>query len=139
MNAQTLLDREFINEFKFSTSRSGGPGGQNVNKVSSKVELRFNIPKSALLSDEEKELIMIKLANRINNEGELVLFSQSERSQLANKELVIDKFYSILTKALKVQKKRKPTKPTARAKAKRMDNKRLKSEKKVLRKNIDYQ
>lgn len=139
MEVQVLKDRDFINELKFSASRSGGPGGQNVNKVSTKVELRFNVFESNLLSGEEKEIILNKLANRMNKEGELLLVSQSERSQLANKEKAIEKFYILISKALTFQKKRKPTKPSARVKAKRLETKRFKSEKKILRKTIDLQ
>jgi ribosome-associated protein len=135
---EILKSRDFLNEFTFSASRSGGPGGQNVNKVSSKVELRFKVSESTLLSPEEKELILKKLENRINKEGELVLISQTERSQLANKEKVIEKFYTLISKALTVQKKRKPTKPTKTSKEKRLEGKKVKAEKKNLRKPIDF-
>ena len=77
-----IRDRNFEDEFVFQASRSGGPGGQNVNKVSSKVELRFNIETSALLTEEEKGIILIKLANKINKVGELVIIAQTDRSQL---------------------------------------------------------
>ena len=138
MASNIIQGRDFYSEFKFSTSRSSGPGGQNVNKVSSKVELRFNVIESMLLNDQEKEILLNVLANKINSEKELIVVSQSERSQLANKEKVIEKFYSLISKALTPKKKRKPTKPTYKAKAKRLEDKRLKSEKKVLRKEIDY-
>lgn len=138
MYEQILKGRDFIAEFRFSTSRSGGPGGQNVNKVSSKVELRFNVFNSNLLSTEEKEIIKFKLVNKINGEGDLILVSQTERSQLANKEKVIDKFYSILVKALTPIKKRKPTKPSKTSKEKRLAGKKINAEKKSLRKHIDY-
>lgn len=134
-----LNNRDFSNELKFSASRSGGPGGQNVNKVSTKIELRFNVSISELLTPKEKEIIISKLENKINKEGELVLVSQSERSQLANKEKAIEKFYSLLRKALTPQKKRKATKPSKAAKEKRLESKRIKSEKKTLRKGFDYQ
>jgi ribosome-associated protein len=132
-----LRGRDFITEFKFSSSRSGGPGGQNVNKVSSKVELRFNVLESNLLSVEEKDIIKVKLANKINNEGELILVCQTERSQLANKEKVIDKFYTILLKALTPIKKRKPTKPSKTSKEKRLVGKKINAEKKSLRKRVE--
>ncbi|RPH34352.1 MAG: aminoacyl-tRNA hydrolase [Bacteroidales bacterium] len=137
MNIDIIRGRDFYSEFTFSASRSGGPGGQNVNKVSSKIELRFNVSESILLSIEEKEIIHVKLANKINNEGELVLVCQTERSQLANKEKVIEKFYSLISKALTTQKKRKPTKVPFKAKAKRLEEKRQKSEKKTLRKTLE--
>ena len=133
-----LKERDFINELIFSASRSGGPGGQNVNKVSSKVELRFNVMESSLLSAEEKEIIQTKLANKINKEGELILVAQTERSQLANKEKVIEKFYNLLIKALTPQKKRRPTKPSRSSKEKRLVGKKINAEKKSSRKPIEY-
>jgi len=138
MASDIIQGRDFYSEFKFSASRSGGPGGQNVNKVSTKIELRFNVLESPLLSIEEKEIIQKKLENKINNEGELVLVSQSERSQLANKEKVIEKFYALISKALTPQKKRKPTKPSKSAKEKRLESKKINSEKKISRKQIDF-
>jgi len=138
MDIDIIQGRDFYSEFKFNSSRSSGPGGQNVNKVSSKIELRFNILESVLLTNEEKEIILIKLANKINKEGELILVSQSERSQLGNKEKVIDKFYALIRKALEPKKNRKATKPSKKAKEKRLEGKRLISEKKTLRKDIDY-
>lgn len=138
MDSSIIQGRDFYSEFKFSASRSSGPGGQNVNKVSSKVELRFNVRDSQLLNDEEKEIIQAKLEKKISIEGFLVIVSQAERSQLANKEKVIEKFYTLISKTLTPQKKRKPTKTPFKARAKRLESKRLKSEKKVLRKDIDY-
>jgi ribosome-associated protein len=137
MNGLSLHNRDFTNEFTFSASRSGGPGGQNVNKVSSKIELRFNVNESKLLSTEEKEIILAKLTNRINNEGELILVAQTERSQLANKEKVIEKFYYLINKALTINKKRKPTKPSRSSKEKRLVTKKTHAEKKSLRKRVE--
>ncbi len=130
MMSNNFTDRDFSPEFIFAASRSSGPGGQHVNKVSTKVELRFHVMNSALLSPEEKELIMEKLAGRINAAGELVLTSQSERTQLKNKEKVIEKFHSLLVRALTPRKKRKPTTPSAEAKEKRLEEKRLQAERK---------
>lgn len=138
MDESTLRNRDFISELMFSASRSGGPGGQNVNKVSSKIELRFNVMDSYLLSNEEKVTVQVKLANRMNKEGEIVLVSQSERSQLANKEKVIEKFYALISKALTPKKNRKPTKPTKASKEKRLEGKKIISEKKSSRKPVDY-
>ena len=136
MPKDILKDRDLSPEFTFTASRSSGPGGQNVNKVSTKVELRFNILQSLLLTTEEKEIIQTKLATKINSEGEIILVSQSERSQLKNKEKVTEKFYLLLNKALTPVKKRKPTKPSRAAKEKRLEEKRNRAEKKDRRKSI---
>jgi ribosome-associated protein len=130
-----MNQQDFSGEFQFSASRSSGPGGQHVNKVSTKMELRFHIASSVLLSDAEKELISEKLASRINAAGELILVSQSERSQLQNKEKVIEKFYVLLTRALIPRKKRKPTRPSKASKEERLEAKRQQSEKKERRRN----
>ncbi len=136
---ESIINRDFSKEFIFTASRSGGPGGQNVNKVSSKIELRFNILESLILTAVEKEIIIDKLATRINNEVELVIVSQSERSQLANKEKAIEKFYNLVSKALKPVKKRKPTKPTKASQVKRLDSKKVNSERKQRRKQISFE
>lgn len=98
------------------------------------MELRFHVMESVLLSAEEKEVILEKLAKRINKDCELVLVSQSERTQLKNRERVVEKFYDLLTKALTPRKKRKPTKPTAASIEKRLEEKRLLAERKERRK-----
>jgi ribosome-associated protein len=135
MNAEELKYRNFENEFVFSTSRSSGPGGQNVNKVSTKVELRFNIIQTPLLSESEKELIFKKLKNKINKEGELILLSQSERTQLRNKIIVADKFYDLISKALTIPQKRRSTRPTFSSKIKRLNEKKSRGAIKKLRKD----
>ena len=132
-----LRDRNFQDEFVFQASRSSGPGGQNVNKVSSKIELRFNITDSVLLSDDEKAIICTKLINKINKVGELVLIAQTDRSQLKNKEKVIEKFYLILEKALTPQKKRFKTKPTKASIERRLVSKKVQSLIKSARKDVD--
>jgi ribosome-associated protein len=135
MTPAELKNRNFENEFIFSTSRSSGPGGQNVNKVSSKVELRINLILSANFSEEEKEMIFNKLKNKINKDNEIILVAQSERNQLMNKIVVTEKFYDLVSKALTVQKIRRSTRPTLVSKLKRLDNKRNRGLIKKLRKN----
>ncbi|HDP55632.1 MAG TPA: aminoacyl-tRNA hydrolase [Bacteroidetes bacterium] len=134
MEYSSIHNRDFSTEFTFSASRSGGAGGQNVNKVNTKVELRFSIVNSQILSDEEKTLLMIKLASKLTTDGELIIVSQVERSQLANKEHSVEKFYKTIANALKPKKKRLPTKPTKASKEKRLTQKKSLSVKKELRK-----
>jgi len=121
-------------EIVFSATRSSGPGGQNVNKVSSRVELRFSVLNSTVFSDDEKARISLKLKNRINSEGEMILTSHTGRSQLDNKEKAIEKFFEILEKALTIQKKRIKTSPSITSRLKRMESKKITALKKQLRK-----
>jgi len=123
MNPEEIRDRISTNELSFATSRSSGPGGQNVNKVNTKVELRFNINDSPSLSVHEKELILKALKNRINNSGELLIISQSERTQPGNRKKAEEIFFKLLAKALTVKPARKATKPTKASKAKRIEEK----------------
>jgi len=132
-----IQERGFQNEFVFQASRSGGPGGQNVNKVSTKVELRFNISSSVLLSDEEKTILAGKLINKINKLGELVLVAQADRSQLKNKEKVVEKFYALITRSLAPRKKRLKTKPTRSSVEKRLETKRVQAKIKTTRRDVD--
>ncbi len=122
--------KDFSAELKFFTSRSSGSCGQNVNKVETKVELRFNIDESNILSDEEKELLKTNIKNKIIQENIIQIISQSERTQLKNKEICIKKFYKLLEKGLKKTKIRKKTKLSAEAKAKRLEQKKQTSDKK---------
>ena len=133
----SVRERNFRREFIFSATRSSGPGGQNVNKVNSRVELRFNVFDSEILTEQEKSVIQRKLSSQISSSGYIIIVSQSERTQLQNKQECIEKFYLLLEKSLKREKKRKPTKPTAASMEKRIQSKKIISEKKSLRKKID--
>jgi ribosome-associated protein len=137
MRPEELAERKLDDELVLITSRSSGPGGQNVNKVNTKVELHFNIQRSVRLSDHEKQLISVALKNKINRNGDLILMSQSERSQLENKKRVIKKFYDLLSKALTVKKIRYQTRPTSGSKEKRIEEKKKRSEIKRLRKDSE--
>jgi ribosome-associated protein len=128
MKPETLAERKLDEELFFITSRSSGPGGQNVNKVNTKVELHFNIMKSFRLTNREKQVILEKLWKKINRNGELILTSQTERSQSENKKKAILKFYLILSKALTKKVIRIPTKPTPASKEKRIEVKKRRSE-----------
>jgi ribosome-associated protein len=124
-------------EVVFSTSRSSGPGGQNVNKVNTKVTLKFDVAGSAVLSDEEKQVIAEKLATRITTEGILVLVSQDKRSQLENKEAVKQKFAKLIAKAFEKKKARKATKPSKASVKERIETKKRHAEKKKWRRGAD--
>lgn len=118
----------------FKTSRSGGKGGQNVNKVSSKVELIFNITDAPFFNSEERALLIERLASRLDQEGNLHIVSQEDRSQLLNKEKTIAKLLALLKSGLHVQKKRKPTKIPKAVVRKRLENKQSIAAKKESRK-----
>ncbi|OKL40933.1 alternative ribosome rescue aminoacyl-tRNA hydrolase ArfB [Pontibacter flavimaris] len=128
-----LKERGLERELLFQASRSGGAGGQNVNKVNTKVELRFQVESSELLTEEEKALVQEKLGNRINSEGYLQVVCQTERSQLQNKELCVQRFYELLRQALTRQKKRKATKPTRSSVRRRLEGKKKQADKKASR------
>lgn len=128
MNPENL-----IKELKFKAIRSSGAGGQHVNKVSSKVELFFDLKNSYELTDQERELLLQKLQNKLTKEGILMLQCDESRSQHKNKEIVIKRFLQVITNGLKVPKKRKATKPSKSSIQKRLDKKKKTAFKKAFR------
>ena len=129
MNQEVLLS-----ELQFKAVRSSGAGGQNVNKVASKVELTFSLDDSLGLSDEEKHLLKQTIASRLTNDNFLLLQCDESRSQHKNKTLVIERFFKVIEEGLVVPKQRKPTKVPKQVKIKRLKTKRIASEKKANRK-----
>ncbi|QMW03080.1 alternative ribosome rescue aminoacyl-tRNA hydrolase ArfB [Spirosoma foliorum] len=125
-------------ELQYQFARSGGAGGQNVNKVATKAELRFDVRNSLLLTDDERAILEEKLATKLTTEGELVLTHQTERTQLANKEKVTKKFYRLIEKAFEVPKPRKATKPSKASIEERIAQKKQKGDTKVNRRKVDY-
>ena len=133
MTFEELRNRISEDEFLVLTSRSSGPGGQNVNKVNTKVEIHFNVSLSSGLSDSEKDRVLRKLKNRINSEGELVVRSQSERTQLNNRKKALEKLFILLAESLTEKPPRKPTSPTMKSKTDRLDEKKKRGRIKRLR------
>ena len=125
-------------ELQYQFARSGGAGGQNVNKVATKAELRFDVRNSALLTDEERAILEEKLAYKLTTECELVLTHQTERTQLTNKEKVTKKFYRLIEKAFEKPKPRRATKPSKAAVEERISEKKRKGDVKVNRRKIDF-
>lgn len=126
---------EYILEF----ARSGGPGGQNVNKVSSKAQLRFKVGASLVLSEDQKNRVREILKNRLTNNDEILVVAEDERSQIQNRELVVTRFQELIAQALHVPKKRRATRPTRNSKERRLQTKKIISERKQSRQraNLD--
>jgi len=127
-----------ISELHYKAVRSSGAGGQNVNKVSSKVVLSFNVTASAALNDNEKAMIATRLASRLTDDKTLVLQCDEDRSQFRNKDIVTKRFLQLIENALKVDKPRKPTKIPRGIIKKRMENKRRQSDTKQSRRKPDF-
>ncbi|WP_372768027.1 alternative ribosome rescue aminoacyl-tRNA hydrolase ArfB [Lutibacter sp.] len=123
-----------IKELKFKAIRSSGAGGQHVNKVSSKIELTFDLQNSESFTEEEKTLLIQKLKNKLTKDNILLLQCDERRSQHKNKEIAIDRFLKIIADGLKVQKPRKATKPSKSSIHKRLDKKKKQAFKKAFRK-----
>lgn len=122
-------------ELELSFARSGGPGGQGVNTTSSKVELRFDVAGSPSLTPEQKDAVTALLGNRMTKTGVLVLHASEHRSQTQNREAVLGRLRNLLEEALRPRRSRRPTRPSRAARRRRLEAKRMQSQKKALRRS----
>jgi ribosome-associated protein len=128
-----IREADFTPELIFVTSRSGGKGGQNVNKVSTKVALRFDVGASSILTEEQRNLLLEKLSGKLTAEGILQVVADSARTQLENRSIALEKFLDLLERSLKKQKPRRATAPTKASREKKLAEKRIQSQKKKSR------
>ncbi len=122
---------------KITFARSSGAGGQNVNKTSTKAVVRWSVGKSRVFSEVEKARIRLILKNKLNNNDEIVLMSEEERSQSQNRALAISRLQTLVARALRVPKKRRPTRPTRASKLRRIEFKKIRSQVKAGRRTLE--
>ena len=137
MTSRPINAALLYHELEFTASRSSGPGGQNVNKVNSKISVRFDVIRSNILTEAEKSTLLRKLSSHLTKDGVLMLSAQDKRSQLENKDAVIEKMERLIAKAFEVRKARRASKPSKSSVEKRITKKKVHSEKKQWRQKPD--